>query len=149
VVIVSVSKAGFQWDIIPMKSQPSNPAAGVDFTYTVPTGKRGKLMLWSGKLTTSADAANRSARFSITVASQVAFIHPVAAGFANQTASAENYYTLGIGVVASDGADQEYRAGPLPKELELPAGSIIATTTTNIDNTDQWAIRWIYKEVVE
>lgn len=146
---MSVSKASFQWDVIPMKSQPSNPAAGVDFTYTVPSGKRGKLMLWSGKLTTSADAANRSVRFSITVGSQTAFIHPTAAGFANQTASAEEYYTLAIGVIASDGADQEFRVGALPKELELPAGSVIATTTTNIDNTDAWTIRWIYKEVVE
>lgn len=139
----------FCWDSVDTKDAPTQPAAGADFSYTVPAGFRGLLSLFVGKFVASGDAANRGVLFTVTRGTHTLFRYPTTGNFANQTAGVTSTYVLGIGLTASDGADQIERVGPLPDKFELKAGDIIATTTTNIDNAapkDQWTIGWIYKE---
>ena len=139
---------GIDWEAIPSKASPANPAAGADFSYTVPAGKRGRLTLLTAELQNDANVANRTVRLSITDAAGHAVLkYPAAANFSNQTAGILSTYEWGVGLPASDGADQVDRSGPLADYLELPAGTVIATTTTNKQVGDQWEIFWNYKEI--
>lgn len=142
-----MAEAGrFTWDAVASMAKPTDPAAGNDWSYTVPTGKRLYMIALTCELTSSAAAANRQVRICFrTSGSKDLYIYPAAAVFSNQTASRTNSYTLGVGCAASDAADQVDRTGILPDHWELPAGTVISTSTTNIQGADQWVINWVAK----
>ena len=133
---------------LPMMAYPADPAAGAEFSYTVPAGYVLRLYGFGLGLTTSADAANRGVVMTIvTPGGKTLQRCPVTGTFANQTASRGNYYNFLVGIAASDAGDQVDRQALLADNLWLPAGTVISTTTTNLDSaapTDQYTCTyWI------
>lgn len=134
------------WDGVPNRPQPTNPAAGADFTYTIPSQFRALLLGICASLVSDANAANRGVRIKVvSSAGKDMYIYPAAAAFANQTASHAENYLMAIGATVSDGVDQTDRQGVLPDHFELAAGTVISTLTTNIQVGDQWTITWLLK----
>jgi hypothetical protein len=128
--------ADFQMEKVPLMAYPTDPAAGAEFSYTVPTGYVLRLYGFGLGLTTSADVASRNVVMTIVTPGGKTLLRcPVTSTFANQTADRGNYYNFLVGIAASDAADQVDRTAILPDELWLPAATVISTTTTNLDNT--------------
>jgi hypothetical protein len=139
----------FTWETIPTLANPTSPAAGADFSYTVPASRRLRLYMMNLWLVTDANPANRTVYVDITRGGTKLWRYPVTTTFANQTASKTCGYVFGVGLAFSDAADQTDRQAPLPDEIELKAGDIIATHTTNIQAGDQWSPHWIAKLGIE
>lgn len=133
------------WDSVASEPFPTNPAAGADFTYTIPAGYIARLDLLATLLDTDANAANRTLHFGIFNGAIEIMRWPVAANFANETANQVDEYVLGVGMPSSDAADQDSRSYPLTDHLELQAGLIIKTVTALIQVGDQHEISWILK----
>ncbi len=138
----------FNWDSVRSQAYPTNPAAGADFTYTVPAGTRVRLDALQVKLVTDATVANRGVQLEIQTSGAIPIFKFPAVVCANQTASKSGLYEFCVGSAVSDVADQLVRTLVLADKLELPANTIIKTTVANLQATDQVAVYWILKRVV-
>lgn len=113
----------------------TNPAAGADWTYTVPAGFTQVLVSVRAVLTTSAVVANRVPVLRITIPTGqiVADIAAIAA----QTASTTITYVWMAGAPANNTNNVQQMS--LPQGLRLPAGSVVQTITAGISAGDQWS----------
>jgi hypothetical protein len=113
-----------------------NPAAGTDWSFTVPTGARQKIVSVSAILTTSANAANRQPRLIVDDGANILFNSgaPV-----NETASLTWTNTWGAGASGPVTTDPSKVLNAVPNDLFLPAGFRIRTVTGAIDAADQWS----------
>lgn len=111
----------------------SNPAAGADFSYTVPTGSRWKLISASYTLTTDANVANRLARIRVKRGTPV-ILMAAASAVQAAGAAATNYFQLGavVNVVASTSQIQVLSQYPT-----LVAGDVIDSFLLNKQAGDQ------------
>ena len=113
----------------------SNPAAGVDWTQTVPAGVTWILRAACGTLTTSASVANRQVSLVVTDATPNILLDSPAGSL--EAASLGDSFSWFNGAAAViEGAEV---IGGLPTEFRCPAGWIIKSTTTNIQAADQWS----------
>lgn len=113
----------------------SNPAAGADWTYTVPAGLQQTLISVRAVLTTSATVANRFPVLRIT--SPTGQILADVSALAAQTAGTTITYVWMAGAPANNVNNVQQMA--LPSGLRLLGGSTIQTITSGIQAGDQWS----------
>jgi hypothetical protein len=114
----------------------ATPAAGLDFSETVPTGARWELLRVNGVLTTDATVIDRYSLLTIvkTGLGSVAQVPPVAA----HPASTARASTWGVGLVPVFFAPSNVINGALPQGAIILAGDRWETTTLNLQPGDQW-----------
>jgi len=112
-----------------------NPAANVEISDAVPTGRRWRLYNWFATLVADANVANRTVTLVIDDGVNTIFqIDASAAQTAGQTRSYEAYATG----VAPDLSGTTFRL-PAPFPIDLAAGSRIRTVTANRQVGDDWS----------
>lgn len=113
-----------------------NPAAGADFTVTVPPGSSWIVQSVRAQLVTSAAVANRAV--TLRIGDGVSELRRIA-NVNVQAASLTWVYGWlpGYGFVPASGIVQNYDLGETPPILN--AGATIATSTGAIDVGDQWS----------
>lgn len=111
------------------------PAAGADFSVTVPVGQRWRVVSCTGLLTTAVAVANRDV--TLVVDDGVNVVAQIPAGFA-LAASLTNQYTFADSC-SQTAAFNGVSVGPLPSNLIVMAGWRIRTVTANIQAADQWS----------
>jgi len=121
----------------------TTPGAGADFTFTIPTLSRYRIISLSATLTTAVAVANRNVELVIDDGANV--LAEIDSGF-SQLASLVNDYTwMDSGPIGA--AFDNVVVLPLPANLILPAGFRISSETTAIQGADQWsAIRMLVSE---
>ena len=124
----------------------ANPAAGADWSITVPTGAKWRLQSWSATLTTSATVANRAVRNIVSSGGATLF-----SGSPNQTIPASQIAQVtafnGITAPAANLVDVNVAN---PGVLYVRAGDVIGPSTLNIAAADQWSgIRVTVEEWLE
>lgn len=111
----------------------ASPAAGADWTLTVPAGHLYQLLAVFATLTTSAVAATRIARLTLSDGVRtLADVPPISSQITTLVRRylwlpAGQAYATGLGILS-----------PLP-DLTLAAGWTVGTTTDAIDAGDQWS----------
>lgn len=116
----------------------TQPAAGTDWSLTVPAGSLYALVSVYAELVTSATVADRAPRLQLSTGDQVYLdIVPQAAQAASLTYRYQwgrhiGTYALGAGQVIG-----------IP-EIVLEPGSTVAVVTDNLDGTDQWSAPVLY-----
>jgi hypothetical protein len=132
---------------VPLSISVAQPAAGADWSQTVPTGARWKVVAATAQLATAAAVATRLARLVIDDGTTPIFEAPAAA---SQAASLSVLYTYGQGAGGPVTADAAVIEGPIPNDAYLPAGFRIRSSTGAIQAADQWsAIRLLVQEWLE
>lgn len=112
-----------------------DPAAGSQVTYTVPGGRRWRLLALTGVLVTDATVADRHPTLSVTIFNELVARIPQGRVSA---ASQSDRYTWCRGVAAAIFAATGIRAAAPMPDFELPGGSIIATDVGNFQAGDDW-----------
>lgn len=118
----------------------TNPSAGADWTYTVPTNSHQKILAVRAILTASATAANRIASVAIDDGTSNLTIVPVP--LAAQTASQTTTYNWAPGIGYRT---QTPLSGNIQSFLEFPANislteaGRVRTSTSGIQAGDQWS----------
>lgn len=113
----------------------ANPAAGADWTYTVPAGVQLTLISVRAVLTTSAAVANRVPLLRVT--NPTAQIILDAGSPTTQAASLTYTYSWGAGA-QSAASPPSIQIG-IPQGLRVAAGATIQTVTAGIQAADQWS----------
>jgi len=116
-----------------------NPAAGANWSVTVPNGARWLIQSVESRLVTSAAVANRIPHIVITDgAGDELFNSPASAA---QAASLTVRYSAcgGVQAAVNDGA----AIVPIPDVASMLQGWTIGVTTTAIDVADQWSNIWL------
>lgn len=120
----------------------TDPAAGNDFSETVPTGARWRLINLHVALTTSIAAANRNPLFIMDNGTTPFFeLYPSAV----QTASLTVHYQLSNGLALA-AASSGLATLPLPNAVILGAGFRFYVATTALQAGDDWAAPWYQVE---
>lgn len=114
----------------------TDPAAGADFTITVPTGVVWKLLAVRAELTSDGNAATRSVVLELADGSNT-FFDTGAAG--TQAASLTYTYSWAPGVGTDVNAAGVPETTSLPSEVWLPEGYTLASVTASKQAGDQWA----------
>jgi hypothetical protein len=133
-------------EILVVRAQPNlpvrtiqklfNPAAGSEFTWTVPVGHTWTLESVIARLTTSAAVANRIPRLSVT---NVFEYMRATQGLVQTASQVATYYWFAGGAVVNNGATPLIVSNaPLQAGLVMPAGDILASITAGLDAADQW-----------
>jgi hypothetical protein len=121
----------------------ANPAAGVDWVYTVPLQHRARIMAIRAVLQTSATVATRSALMQcLDSAGNVLLTIEPAASQAASLLWAYNYAPgmPSLAVVANN------MKCPFPENMILTAGQKVSPTTLSIQAADQWSAIWVTVE---
>jgi hypothetical protein len=113
----------------------TDPAAGVEISETVPTGRRWRLQTFNFVLTTDATAATRQVLLAIDDGTNVQFIVPA---ISTQLASLTIRYSYGP-VGAPQATAIARNVSVLPVDLYLPSGSRIRTVTDAFQAGDNYA----------
>lgn len=127
----SLARAGFQ--------QPftvAQPAAGAEWTFTVPTALNYRLEVIFFTLTTSATVANRGPRVQFKDGSGNVIWETSIAGLAASGTYRFGYARLGPDSINTGSGNTS--ALTLP-DVWLPGGYVIATNTANKDSGDQFS----------
>ncbi len=114
----------------------ANPAAGADFTITVPAGRTWEILGVAGQFTTSAVAGNRTPSLFLQVRGNPAGIS-ITSG-AVIPASQGNNMCWGIGLPAFGPLDGTLNTA-LPQRMLLNAGDKLGSSTAGILAGDQWS----------
>lgn len=116
--------------------QGAAPAAGADWTYTVPDGEDLTVLTFWAQIVTSAVAGNRRLR----VVAEDADGNEFWAATANAaiTATSTVQFTGGVGNESVSHTSSLMTVGLPVGGLQLPAGSIVRASTDGIDVGDQW-----------
>ncbi len=124
----------------------ANPAAGADWSFTVPAQSRAKVRSVKAQLATSATAGARLARLQITDGTNVVFtVVPTI----TQTVSLTWTYDWALGMGGELNASANNFVGEALPDMLLEPGWVIGTSTAAISATDQWSLirleteRWI------
>lgn len=116
-------------------STVSNPAAGVDWTYTIPVGLQQTLISVRAVLTTSAAVANRFPVLRIT--SPTGQILADVSALAAVTAGSTVIFVWMAGAPANNVNNVQQMS--LPSGLRLMGGSSIQVLTSGLQAGDQWS----------
>jgi len=119
----------------PLSISVGNPAAGADWTYTLPTTQRLDVYGVHALLTTSATAGTRTVTLKVTDGANTLFLIDATN---TQAISLAYDYTMYPSSFAG-GSAGTHQYIPLPEPLVLMQGWTIGTTTANISATDQWS----------
>jgi len=124
----------------------ANPAAGADWSLTVPASARWRLQSWSAIFTASATVANRQVRARLGDGVQVTWSGQAQASI---VASQVAQVSAGQSQATSTLIATEINA-PLPGQVILPGNFTVSTLTAGIQVGDQWsAIRVEVEEWIE
>lgn len=115
--------------------QQANPAAGADWTYTVPVSRRQRIQSLSSTLVTSAAAANRDVQ--LIVDDGVNVVWQMSAPAAVVAATTQVFSATGTNLPT--GIITTTTTLVLPPGLVLQNGHRIRTATTGIQAGDQWS----------
>lgn len=124
-------------------NQP-NPAAGADFTFTVPASARMRVGSFAAIFTASVAAANRNVQIIIDdgTAVDIYWIHDLAVSItAGQTIN-----VAGTTTNSPTGIVTTIQSVVLPPNLVLPVGHRLRSQTQNIQAGDQWSAIWFGME---
>jgi hypothetical protein len=113
----------------------ANPAAGADWTETVPAGVAWILRAATATLTTAVAVATRQVDLQVTDATPNLLLS--SPGGTSEAASLADAYSWFNGGGSASVALSV--TGGLPAEFRCPAGWIIKATTANIQAGDQWS----------
>lgn len=113
----------------------TNPAAGADWTTTVPAGVAWIVRGVTAQLDTSVAVATRAVTLQFLDSSANLLLDSI--GGATEVASIDDVYSWFNGGQAS--FEGLVISGGLPAEFRLPAGWVIRSATANIDAGDQWS----------
>lgn len=113
----------------------ANPAAGADWSVTVPTGQIWRVRSIFAQLVSSATVANRQPFLQIKDAGGN-FLFLLDWGTA-QTASLTSSYTWGGSCPLVNNGTSIF-VGPIPQDMVLAEGSTISASTASIQTGDQW-----------
>ena len=142
-----IERGQVNWDAIPTKTI-TQPAAGANFSYTIPAGKRGRVEWLGVKLVNDANAANRAVLIECRAVG-AALSPPLYVGpCATQTLGVTSMYFLGLYITESDVADAAIRKKIASFPFELEAAGAILVTVSNKQVGDQLTIYWGYKEAM-
>ena len=117
------------------------PAAGADWSITVPGAELWRVLAIYGELTSDANVANRDVQLVVTLNGATIMNLPYNS---HQTAGSTNTYTWAPYVDSRSPNTRHITALP---ELRLLPGATIAAATGSIQAGDQWANVVIYAEV--
>lgn len=122
----------------------ANPAAGANFTTTVPVGETWIVMSVSGLLTTSAAVANRIAILTLNNAAAAVIGNSLTPAAQTATQAVRYTYSATFGQPVSGGANLEAAFTTVARLLPLrtaavPAGGSVASTVTALAAGDQWS----------
>lgn len=117
-------------------STATNPAAGADFTLTVPQSEFWRIVAVTATFTTAAAVANRRPRFTIRQTGVYLMDFPTATDI---TAGLTTQVTWVQGQVAETGLVNSRLVAPIPEQLWVPATFEIESLTDNIQAADQWS----------
>lgn len=122
--------------------QVTTPAAGADWTITVPTQARWRIRSVTGILTTNATVVNRIPQLQITDGANVTFNgQPTVTVPASQAVAVCGSPSVSTNVVNVTGV-----MIPLPADTFMAAGHILKSLTTNLQGADTWTAIWIQLE---
>lgn len=122
------------------------PAAGAEFSQTVPTNARWRLRGCRVQFTTSAAVATRFVNLAVDDGANTFYLIPSPTSFA---ASASPTIDFVAGLGASTTAGQDFVA-TLPGEIPMLAGWRVRSFTTSLQAGDQYgAPRFFVEEVIE
>jgi hypothetical protein len=114
----------------------ASPAAGNDFTITVPGGALWEVLGFQGVFTTSAAVASRQARLQYANGDGALFFATAAATTIPASQANRMSWAQGLGTFGTTAASN----APLPTPpIPLPVGFRINSFTANIDVADQWS----------
>jgi hypothetical protein len=119
-----------------LSQQVSNPAAGAEWTFTVPAATTYTLKSVFYQLVTSSAAATRISLLKITDGTNTLFQGDVSV---SQTASLTKKYAGGSGITDPLGASSNFPVVALPVDMVLGPGWKVGTATTAIDLGDQYS----------
>lgn len=117
----------------------SNPAAGAEWSETVPTNKVWRIQAIRAQLVTSADVADRRVGVTLT---DVASGNVVWKGYDESVQAASVTHNYNIAPQHSQAVRDVEHTTPLPAVsggVFLPAGFVIASSTINLQSADNWA----------
>ncbi len=122
--------------------QVANPAAGADWTFTVPTTTRMRIVSLAATLTTAVAVANREPQIIIDDGVNTYWEAEVAVNIPASTVNVITATALSIpnGIVTTT------QNIPIPPALILPNGHRLRTNTVGIQAADQWSAIWILLE---
>lgn len=125
--------------------QVPNPAAGADWSVTVPAGVQWRVLSGVSTLTTSAIAATRHPTIDVTVDDVLVYIGPFSASIvANAAAQFSIYVDVASPIVASGTSDPFMI---MPFDI-IPQGGVIASHTNSLEAGDQWSATSLWVEEV-
>lgn len=129
-------KSDKRWEI--RSIQVAQPAAGAEWSVTVPAGQVWRLLMAFSQFTASGTVANRfPGQLKITdgvnILGQICHSVSVAAG-------GIVFVTLARGIPIAPANNNSNILLALPDAVVLPPGSIISTTTNGIQTGDQYSI---------
>lgn len=129
------------------RAKPANPAAGADFTFTIPPGQKWRVRGVRWTFVTSAAIATRIPHLELQIGGDIL----LRIGALSQAASLSgNFYFAPIGSTVDDATTiTGARVQPIPLDLLLPSGSTILSTTTAIQAADQISAIVIYREIYQ
>lgn len=117
----------------------AQPAAGAEWSFTVPAGASYRFETLFFTIVTSAVVANRILRLQITDGTNVVY-----EGSANASLTASATYRFGLARSAPDLVAIGFTTGLFLPDIWLPAGYVLQTSTPNKDVGDQYsAVRGI------
>jgi len=122
----------------------ANPAAGAEFSITIPAGEYWKINQIYATLTTDATVASRRPVLALRDIAGTQTRIPSAADITAGQA-AKLHWFKGAGVI--NDATGLYQSMPFPMELLLSPGYIILSATANIQAADQWSAISIYRSI--
>lgn len=115
----------------------TNPAAGADWSYTVPLGARLQLLYGTATLTTSVTVNNRRVHLLLS-ATAGTMLDIISTG--TQAASTAVSYAFATSWVTSQSVAIAAQGLLIPSPLILQPGDIISTSTQLIAAADQWSL---------
>src|SRR5215470_1568071 len=119
----------------PLRIAVTTPAAGADFTITVPTGARWQLDTVSGLYTASAAVANRVPELVIDDGANIVFAAPTNTAITGGQTARVSWGAGAGGPIAGANTDQTI---PLANDMYLPGGFRIRSNTALIQAADTW-----------
>lgn len=122
--------------------QIANPAAGADWSVTVPGGRLWRPLGITAKLVTSAVAGTRSPALKLTDQTNTLV---ELAPFSTQATGLTVLYSWSNGSVSGAGSSATGVITTALPDWVLPAGYVIGPTTAAIDTGDQWSqvVAWV------
>lgn len=122
----------------------TDPAAGLNWSATIPAGQYWRIHQIYFTLTTDATVATRAVRVTLRDPGATTTSIPTAA---TQAASLAVIYSCFKGAVAINDATANIQSFPFPQELLLAPGYIISVSTSNMQAADDYSAISIYRSI--